>query len=165
MRIDQLSVTDAIASLHSAPQGLSADEALRRLGEFGPNQVEKMAGQALWLRLFKEFFHFFAVVLWLATGLAFLGEWFSPGQGMAKVGCVVIGVILVSGLFSFWQEYRAEHAQGYAYSWFCRREAVRRLGGRHGSAVRRRDRTRTPRAHLRRGARRIQLHLRRGAQD
>jgi hypothetical protein len=29
----------------------------------------------------------------------------------------------------------------------------------------RRDRTRTPRAHLRRGARRIQLHLRRGAQD
>ncbi len=27
---------------------------------------------------------------------------------MARVGCVVIGVIVVSGLFSFWQEYRAE---------------------------------------------------------
>jgi magnesium-transporting ATPase (P-type) len=48
------------------------------------------------------------VILWLAAGLAFLGEWSAPGQGMAKVGTVVIGVIVISGLFSFWQEYRAE---------------------------------------------------------
>src|SRR5450756_1851036 len=77
-----------------------------------------------------------------------------------------------------WQEYRAEqlvlravqrleevHLANDAADACGGREAVRRLGGRHGSAVRRRDRTRTPRAHLRRGARRIQLHLRRGAQD
>ena len=108
MRIDQISAADAVASLHGAPQGLSSEEALRRLREFGPNQVEKLAGQPLWLRFFKEFFHFFAVILWLAAGLAFLGEWSAPGQGMVKVGCVVIGVIVVSGLFSFWQEYRAE---------------------------------------------------------
>ncbi len=108
MRIDQLSAADAVASLHGAPQGLSSEEALRRLREFGPNQVEKLTGQPLWLRFFKEFFHFFAVILWLAAGLAFLGEWSAPGQGMVKVGCVVIGVIVVSGLFSFWQEYRAE---------------------------------------------------------
>lgn len=81
---------------------------MRRLREFGPNQVEKLTGQSLWLRFFKEFFHFFAVILWLAAGLAFLGEWSAPGQGMAKVGTVVIGVIVISGLFSFWQEYRAE---------------------------------------------------------
>jgi sodium/potassium-transporting ATPase subunit alpha len=108
MRIDQLSAADAVASLHSAPPGLSPAEALRRLREFGPNQVEKVASQALSLRFFKEFIHFFAVILWLAAGLAFLGEWSAPGQGMAKVGCVVIGMIVISGLFSFWQEYRAE---------------------------------------------------------
>lgn len=83
-------------------------EAQRRLREFGPNQVEKVAGQRLWLRFSKEFFHFFAVILWLAAALAFVGEWTAPGHGMAKVGCVVIGVIVVSGVFSFWQEYRAE---------------------------------------------------------
>ena len=108
VRIDRLSVAESIASLRSAPQGLSVAEALNRLREFGPNQVEKVASQPLWLRFLKEFFHFFAVILWLAAALAFVGEWSAPGQGMAKVGGVVIGVIVVSGLFSFWQEYRAE---------------------------------------------------------
>ena len=108
VRIDRLSVAESIASLRSAPQGLSVAEALNRLREFGPNQVEKVAGQPLWLRFLKEFFHFFAVILWLAAALAFVGEWSAPGQGMAKVGGVVIGVIVVSCLFSFWQEYRAE---------------------------------------------------------
>ena len=31
-----------------------------------------------------------------------------PGQGMAKIGYAIIVVIVVSGLFSFWQEYRVE---------------------------------------------------------
>ena len=108
MRIHQLSAADAIASVHSAPNGLSSDEAARRLQEFGPNRMEPVAGVPVWLRLFKEFFHFFAVILWVATALAFLGEWNQPGQGMAKIGYAIIAVIVVSGLFSFWQEYRIE---------------------------------------------------------
>ncbi len=108
MRIDKLSAAESVASLHSAPQGLSVAEALNRLREFGPNQVERVSGPPLWLRFFKEFFHFFAVILWLAAGLAFLGEWSDPGQGMAKIGWAVVGVIIVSGLFSFWQEFRVE---------------------------------------------------------
>ena len=56
----------------------------------------------------QELFHFFAVILWVATALAFLGEWNQPGQGMAKIGYAIIAVIVVSGLFSFWQEYRVE---------------------------------------------------------
>ena len=76
----------------------------------------------------------------------------------------------------------AEHADGYGYSRFCdlyrdwrktdlgndaadawrRREAVRRLGRRHGAGLRRRDRDGAARPHLRRGAGSLQLHLRRG---
>jgi magnesium-transporting ATPase (P-type) len=97
-----------MASVHSAPNGLSFDEATRRLHEFGPNRVEQVARVPVLLGLFKEFFHFFAVILWVATALAFLGEWNQPGQGMAKIGYVIIAVIVVSGLFSFWQEYRVE---------------------------------------------------------
>ncbi|MGZ9038695.1 MAG: cation-transporting P-type ATPase, partial [Burkholderiales bacterium] len=73
MRIDHLSAADAVASLHSGPLGLSSEEACRRLSEFGPNQVDKLAGHPLWLRFFRECFHFFAVILWVAAGLAFLG--------------------------------------------------------------------------------------------
>ncbi len=33
-----------------------------------------------------------------------------PGQGMATLGFAIVGVIVINGVFSFWQEYRAEQA-------------------------------------------------------
>jgi len=60
------------------------------------------------VRLLKEFTHFFAGILWLAAALSFVAEWSEPGQGMAKLGYAIVVIILVSGLFSFWQEYRVE---------------------------------------------------------
>jgi len=110
MRIHRLSVPDALASLRSTEHGLSSSEAARRLGEFGPNRLEKVAREPLGLRLLKEFFSFFSVILWIAAALAFLGEAFDRGQGMARVGLAVVIVILVCGAFSFWQDYRVDRA-------------------------------------------------------
>jgi sodium/potassium-transporting ATPase subunit alpha len=98
------------AHLHSSAQGLSQAEAVQRLAKYGANQLEKIAGHSLPGRLLKEFTHFFALILWVAAGLAFFAEFREPGQGMAMLGYAVLGVILVNGLFSFWQEYRAEKA-------------------------------------------------------
>ncbi len=108
LKIHRLSVDDAVRSLESAKQGLSAAEARRRLGEYGPNRVEEVAREPLALRFIKEFTQFFSIILWIAAGLAFLAQWYEPGQGMEKLGYAIIVVILVSGIFSFWQEYRAE---------------------------------------------------------
>jgi len=110
MRVHQLSVPDALASLRSAERGLSSSEAARRLGEFGPNRLEKVAREPLGLRLLKELFSFFSAILWIAAALAFLGEAFDRGQGMGRVGFAIVIVILVSGAFSFWQDYRADRA-------------------------------------------------------
>ncbi len=108
MRIHQLSPLDAVASLQSTAAGLSRAEVERRLREYGRNEVEKVTRGPLWLRLGKEFTSFFSLILWVAAGLAFMAEWSDPGQGMSKVGYSIVTVILVSGLFSFWQEYRVE---------------------------------------------------------
>jgi len=108
MQIHQLSAADAIASLNRSPQGLSSVEAMRRLSEYGLNRVEEVARESILLRFLKEFTHFFALILWLAAGLAFVAEWSDPGHGMAKVGYAILAVIVVSGLFSFWQEFRVE---------------------------------------------------------
>ena len=110
MRITQLSVAEALASLHSGESGLSTAEAARRLAEFGLNRVEEIRGEPLVLRFAREFTHFFALILWLAAGLAFVAERYDPGTGMATLGAAIVGVILVNGGFSFWQEYRAERA-------------------------------------------------------
>ena len=114
------------AHLHSSAQGLSQAEALQRLARYGANQIEKIADQSLLGKLLKEFTHFFALILWLAAGLAFFAEWRDPGQGMAMLGYAVLGVIVVNGLFSFWQEYRAEKALA----------ALRNLLPRHTTALR-----------------------------
>jgi calcium-translocating P-type ATPase len=110
MKIHHLSVDEALQSLHSGPTGLSAAEAERRLREFGPNRVEPARTTPPWLRFLKGFTHFFALILWVAAGLAFFAEWQEPGAGMATLGFAILGVILVNGLFSSWQEYRAERA-------------------------------------------------------
>jgi calcium-translocating P-type ATPase len=110
MKIHQLTAEEALASLGSGAAGLSAMEAERRLAEFGANRVLEVPHEPLALAFIKEFTHFFALILWLAAGLAFFAEQRDPGQGMATLGWAILGVIVVNGLFSFWQEYRAEQA-------------------------------------------------------
>ena len=107
MKIHQLAVPDALASLKSGLAGLSDAEAQRRLAEFGANEVEEVVHEALLLTFAREFVHFFAIILWIAAGLAFFAEWREPGQGMATLGFAIVGVILINGVFSFWQAYRA----------------------------------------------------------
>ena len=110
MHIHSLSVEQSLSSLKTTAAGLAADEAARRLTEFGPNHVEEVAREHLLLGFAREFTHFFAIILWIGAALAFLAEHFDPGQGMARLGIAIVGVILVNGIFSFWQEYKAEQA-------------------------------------------------------
>lgn len=110
MKIHQFTADEALASLHSSHDGLSLAEVECRLDEYGPNRVEELRGESLILRFIKEFIHFFALILWLAAGLAFFAESRQPGGGMATLGYAILGVILINGVFSFWQQYRAERA-------------------------------------------------------
>jgi len=122
----QHAIDKLYAHLHSGAQGLAQAEAAQRLARHGANRIEEITGQSFAGKLLKEFTHFFALILWLAAGLAFVAEWKDPGQGMAMLGYAVLGVILINGLFSFWQEYRAEKALA----------ALRNLLPRHTTALR-----------------------------
>ena len=54
MKIHQLSIAEAFASVQSGAQGLSSPEVARRLGEHGLNVVQEYARESAWLRLLKE---------------------------------------------------------------------------------------------------------------
>jgi calcium-translocating P-type ATPase len=107
-KIHQLTTEDCLVSLGSHAEGLSSAEAQHRLREYGPNRIEKIARVPAVLRLLREFVQFFSVILWVAAALAFVAEWSAPGQGMSRIGYALIGVILITGIFTFWQEYRVE---------------------------------------------------------
>src|ERR1039457_7733366 len=106
--IHRASIDEAFSSVRSGPAGLSSIEAARRLAEYGPNRIHKGEREAPIIRLVREFFRFFSVVLWIAAALAFVAQWAEPGEGMAQIGYTLVAVILISGVFSFWQEYRIE---------------------------------------------------------
>ncbi len=110
MKIHLLTPDEALASLRTRREGLSAAEAERRLLEFGPNRIERVRPEHGWRRLLHGFTHFLALILWLAAALAFFAEYREPGQGMGLLGVAILGVILINGIFSFWQEHRAEQA-------------------------------------------------------
>ncbi len=110
MDIKRLEVAEALQSLNTSAAGLGAAEIARRRKEFAPNRIEAVSRVPVWLRFAREFTHFFALILWVAAALAFIAEAYQPGTGMGQLAWAIVGVIAVNGVFSFWQEYRAEKA-------------------------------------------------------
>ncbi|MDP3635754.1 MAG: cation-transporting P-type ATPase, partial [Azonexus sp.] len=104
------SVAAALDSLRTSDQGLSTAEAQRRLKEFGANRIDEVKGAPQWRQFLRGFTHFFALILWVAAGLAFFAESRNPAEGMWQLAVAIVAVILINGTFSFWQEYRAEQA-------------------------------------------------------
>jgi Ca2+-transporting ATPase len=94
---------EALGALGARPDGLSSAEAEARLTRQGPNVLAKPRGPGLVRQLFDQMFHFFALMLWVAAGLAFLGQ-------MPQLGWAIMIVVVLNGLFSYAQEYRAERA-------------------------------------------------------
>jgi sodium/potassium-transporting ATPase subunit alpha len=110
MKINGLTIDEVFHSLVTSEQGLSEEEVGRRLREFGPNEISEVKKKHLIARLFGQFTHFLAVLLWLAAFLAFLSEYLHPGEGMLTLGFAIVAVIIINAVFTFIQEYRAEKA-------------------------------------------------------
>lgn len=92
----------------ASASGLTDAEARQRLLEFGPNEIIEVRRFRFSRALLKQFIHFLAVILWVAAALAFLSEFLHPGGNMLTLGLAIVAVILINGVFTFIQEYRAE---------------------------------------------------------
>lgn len=110
MKIQALAHDEVFATLLSSPHGLTAEEAGRRLAEYGPNGLHDMRGRPLLLRLAAQFTHFLALLLWCAAALCFISEYLHPGEGLLRLGIAILAVIFINALFTFIQEYRTEKA-------------------------------------------------------
>ena len=110
MKIQALSHNDVFASLFTTPQGLSGEEAARRLAEYGYNEIREIRAKSLLYRLLSQFTHFLALLLWFAAALCFLSEYLHPGEGLLRLGIAILTVIFINALFTFLQEYRTEKA-------------------------------------------------------
>jgi len=102
-------------------RGLTRQEAEERLRRDGPNILPAPAGPPAWRQLLGQMVHFFALLLWVAGGLAFLA-------GMPALGVAIFVVIVINGVVAFIQEYRAERAARRLRELLPRRAKVIRDG-------------------------------------
>ncbi len=94
---------DVLALLGSGPGGLATAEAERRRLACGGNRLERMQRRPIVARFVEQFSSFFAILLWIGGGIALLA-------GAPELAWAIFAVIAINGLFSFFQEYRAERA-------------------------------------------------------
>jgi magnesium-transporting ATPase (P-type) len=109
----------------TAPErrGLTTGEAAARLRRDGPNVLPTPRPPSPALLLAKQITHFFALLLWVAAGLAYLG-------GLPQLAVAIVVVVLVNGVFAFVQEYRADRAGRRLRELLPARVIVRRDGRR-----------------------------------
>ena len=89
--------------LDARPEGLSRSEADSRLASVGGNVLEEARRPNLVRGFVANVTHLMAVLLWLGGLLALLAE-------LPQLAVAVWTVNLINGVFSTWQEYRAEQA-------------------------------------------------------
>ncbi len=92
-----------LSELKVDQQGLSSDEAKRRLEEFGYNQLEAKKGVTPLQIFLNQFKDVFVIMLLIATAISFLiGEF---------VDAITIAIIVIlNSVVGFYQEYRSEKA-------------------------------------------------------
>ncbi|HWP59621.1 MAG TPA: HAD-IC family P-type ATPase [Candidatus Acidoferrales bacterium] len=86
-------------------RGITQAEARRRLQHYGPNSLTRSRRAPWYLKLLKNFFSFFAALLWIAAFLCF-----APGVDMPQLGSAILAVIALNGLFAFLQEQKTDRA-------------------------------------------------------
>lgn len=103
LRLVTTNAEDCLALLNSSLEGLSQEQVAQRLVEFGGNCLPKVKGQPVWRKLTAQFTHTMAILLWCGAGIAALA-------GMPPLAWAIGTVNVINGVFSFWQEYRAQKA-------------------------------------------------------
>ena len=112
---------DVYETLGTHPNGLSEEEAALRLEQYGPNQLREVRGKPLVLKFLENFYHLFALMLWVGGALAFVGK-------MPELGWAIFVVIVINAVFSFWQEFKAERATEALKRMMPRKAKVMREG-------------------------------------
>jgi len=119
---------DVLEALRSAPTGLTADEAARRLAAHGPNRLTPPHRRGPFARFLLQFHNVLIYVLLGAAGVtAALGHWVDTG--------VILGVVVINALIGFIQEGKAEKSLDAIRNMLSLRAIVLRDGRRQEIAA------------------------------
>ncbi len=134
MKIQAFAKEEVLRELNTTEQGLTDKEAEKRLMDFGENVVSELKKVSRLFQFASHLVDLFAILLWIAGGLAILASRLGKDVSMANLGYAIIGVIFINAFFTFLQEYRAEKAS----------EALKKLMPYQANVIREGRETRIP---------------------
>jgi len=103
MHWHQRDIEDVFAQMQSSPAGLSSEEARRRFGEYGPNELKEKKKKSAFVMFLDQFRDFMILVLIAAAIISgIIGE---PSDTIA-----IAVIVILNAVIGFIQEYRAEKA-------------------------------------------------------
>ena len=88
--------------------GLSSDEAASRLLRYGPNALTPPKKPPMWYKLFMHLAGGFSLLLWAGAVLCFIVYGIDGSVENLTLGTVLAVVVVMTGLFSFYQELKSE---------------------------------------------------------
>lgn len=108
LSIHKKSIPELLAYLDTSEKGLTNSQLGILRQKYGFNLIPEKKKGLLFFRFAKNLVNLFALLLWLASFLALIGEILEPGQGMLFIAIALVAVIFINALFIFYREYKAE---------------------------------------------------------
>ncbi|MDP2850794.1 MAG: cation-transporting P-type ATPase [Sulfuricurvum sp.] len=123
-----MTLSELFVTFDSSAEGLSDADVKQRHLQHGFNLLSQIPTRPWYLKLTAQFTHFFALLLWLAAGISFTIAWIDPPSHMLSIGWAIVIVIVLNGVFGFYQEYRTEKSLQALRNMLPLKVRVRRQG-------------------------------------
>ncbi|NTL42793.1 HAD-IC family P-type ATPase [Enterococcus faecium] len=99
----RLTVEDVLKNYQTSTEGLSQEERQKRLTDQGYNEIKARQQTKRWKKIAKHFTDLLMIVLIIASFLKFASSEYIEGS-------IILFVVIVNGLVSYWQERKAEES-------------------------------------------------------
>ncbi len=128
-----------LARLNSSRQGLTTEDAIERLNEYGRNEVAHERAPSALIQLLQAFNNPFIYVLMALAAVSYITDYWLPlrsGEETDLTGIIIIlTMVSLSGLLRFWQEFRTNKAAHALKSMVRTTATVLRRGPGTGESV------------------------------
>jgi Ca2+-transporting ATPase len=91
-------------------RGLTAEEAQKRLATYGPNELPQAPSVPLWRKLLGQFQDPLTILLLVAALISFVAWLLERDAFLPYDAIVILAIVILNGILSFAQEFRAEQA-------------------------------------------------------
>ncbi|MGB7995619.1 MAG: cation-transporting P-type ATPase, partial [Photobacterium halotolerans] len=120
----EMASSDAIAAMNTHKNGLSSEEAAKRLSSYGPNRLPEPPKPHSLLRFLQQFHN---ILIYVLLGSAVM----TAMLGHVADTLVILAVVIVNAVIGFIQEGKAEQAMDAIRHMLALKASVLREGMRH----------------------------------